>query len=141
MGLASAIDWHAQQFQARTGIVCQCEYSLEEVHLDRDRSTAVFRIFQEALTNVLRHAQATKIDIHMKEEAGEFILGISDNGRGIREEEKSDQMSLGLLGMQERAHLIGGQVEVIGIEGRGTAVTVRVPLADCKSFAVNGGHR
>jgi signal transduction histidine kinase len=129
MGLAAAIDWQAQQFQARTGIVCHCEYSLEEVHLHRDRSTAVFRIFQEALTNVLRHAQATKIGINMKEEAGEFILSIGDNGRGIREDEKSDQMSLGLLGMQERAHLIGGQVYVIGIEGRGTVVTVRVPLA------------
>jgi signal transduction histidine kinase len=130
MGLAAAIDWQAQQFQARTGIVCQCQYSLEEVHLHRDRSTAVFRIFQEALTNVLRHAQATRIDINMKEEAGEFILSISDNGRGIREDEKSNRMSLGLLGMHERGHLIGGQVDVIGMESKGTVVTVRVPLAD-----------
>jgi signal transduction histidine kinase len=129
LGLIEAIDWQAQQFQARTGIVYHGNHSLEEVHLHRDQSTAVFRIFQEALTNVLRHAQATKIDVNMKEEGGEFILSISDNGRGIREDEKSNQMSLGLLGMQERAHLVGGNVDIIGIEGTGTVVTVRIPLS------------
>jgi signal transduction histidine kinase len=79
---------------------------------------------------VLRHAQATKIDINIKEQAGEFILSISDNGRGIREDEKSGRMSLGLLGMQERAHLVGGKVQITGVGGRGTVVTVRVPLSD-----------
>jgi signal transduction histidine kinase len=101
--------------------------------LNRDQSTAVFRIFQEALTNILRHAQATKVDILMDQAADEFVLRISDDGRGITEEDKFAQLSLGLLGMQERAHLIGGQVEISGIHGKGTRITVRVPLSSSVS--------
>ena len=129
LGLAEAIEWQARQFQARTGIICHCECSVENVDLNREQSTAVFRIFQEALTNILRHAQATRVDIAMKEEAGEFVLTVSDNGRGITEDDKSRLQSLGLLGMRERAHLIGGEIDIIGVEAQGTVVTVRVPNA------------
>jgi signal transduction histidine kinase len=97
--------------------------------LSREQSTAVCRIFQEALTNVLRHAQATRVDITAKKEAGEFVLTISDNGRGITEDELSGVPSLGLLGMRERANLIGGKFQIIGAEGKGTVVTLRVPLS------------
>src|SRR2546422_8358630 len=79
-GLTEAIRWHAQQFQARTGIVVHCDFFPEDADLNREQSTAVFRIFQEALTNILRHAQATRVDIMTKEEAEEFFLRISDNG-------------------------------------------------------------
>jgi PAS domain S-box-containing protein len=127
LGLADAIEWQAREFQARTGIICHCECSVENVYLNQEQSTAVFRIFQEALTNILRHAQATRVDIAIKEEAGEFVLTISDNGRGITEDDKSRLQSLGLLGMRERAHLIGGEIDITGIEGQGTVVTVRVP--------------
>ena len=89
----------------------------------------MFRIFQEALTNILRHAQATTVDTTMKAEAGEFVLAIIDNGRGITENEKSGLQSLGLLGMQERAHLIGGKINVTGVEGKGTVITVRIPIS------------
>ena len=97
--------------------------------MNQEQSTAVFRIFQEALTNVLRHAQATRVDLTVVEEAGSFVLTIRDNGRGITEEEKSGQLSIGLLGMRERAHVSGGEIDIAGVEGEGTTVTVRLPIA------------
>jgi signal transduction histidine kinase len=112
---------------SRTGINCQCEYTLENVDLTKEQATALFRILQEALTNILRHAQATRVDIVMKEEAGEFVLTISDNGRGITEDDKSRLQSLGLLGMREGAHLVGAEIDITGFKGQGTVVTVRVP--------------
>jgi PAS domain S-box-containing protein len=129
LGLAEAIEWQAEQFKARTGIHCRCDCSLENLDLSREQSTAVFRIFQEALTNILRHAQATIVDITMKAGDGEFVLTIVDDGRGITEDEKSGSQSLGLLGMQERAHLIGGEISITRTEGKGTMITVRVPLS------------
>jgi len=101
LGLAAAIEWHTQQFQARTGIIVQCDCTPENVDLTRAQSTAVFRIFQEALTNVLRHARATRVDITIKNEAGYFVLVIEDNGKGITEKEKTEAQSLGILGMRE----------------------------------------
>jgi signal transduction histidine kinase len=128
LGLVEAIEWQAQKFQAQTGIICQCDCALENVELGQDQSTAVFRILQEALTNILRHAQATRVDITVRTEDGQFVLTISDNGRGITEEEKSGRQSLGLLGMRERAHLVGGRIDING-KGQGTVVIVRVPLS------------
>jgi PAS domain S-box-containing protein len=129
LGLVEAIEWQAQQFQSRTGIICRCDCSLENFDLSQEQSTAIFRIFQEALTNILRHAQATSVDITVEKEAGEFVLTIIDNGRGIKENEKSGAQSLGLLGMQERAHLIGGKINITGVEGKGTVITIRVPIS------------
>jgi PAS domain S-box-containing protein len=129
LGLAEAIEWQAEQFQARTGITCRCDCSLAEIDLSREQSTAVFRILQEALTNILRHAQATSVDITMKVEDGEFVLKILDNGRGITENERTGVRSLGLLGMRERAHIIGGKININGVEGEGTVITVQVPLS------------
>lgn len=128
LGLDAAIEWQVQQFQDRTGIAVHCEVPWDHVDLNSERSTAVFRIFQEALTNIVRHAGATRVDVTMMEEAGEFVLRIRDNGRGITEDEKSDQLSVGLLGMRERAHSIGGQIDVTGVAGVGTTVTVRLPV-------------
>jgi signal transduction histidine kinase len=97
--------------------------------LTREQSIAAFRIFQEALTNILRHAQATRVHIQIKEDDGAVILTIGDNGRGITDDEKSGQRALGLLGMRERAHLIGGTIEIAGLAGNGTVVTVLIPLS------------
>lgn len=126
LGLGEALEWQAQQFQERTGIICKCDSSLQDVHLSEEQATAVFRIFQEALTNILRHAQATLVRFVMQEDVEEFRLTITDNGRGITNEEKFGQRSLGLLGMRERAYLIGGTVEISGSKGKGTVVTVVV---------------
>jgi PAS domain S-box-containing protein len=133
VGLVAAIKWEAQQFEERTGIVCQVNSLVENVRLTREQSTALFRIFQEALTNILRHAKATRVDVTVAEEQGEFVLTISDNGRGIIDEEKSGEKSLGLLGMRERAHLIGGEVNITGVADQGTMVTVRVPVPDAET--------
>ena len=127
LGLPEALEWQAQQFQTRTGIVCRCDCSLENIEFDSDKSTAIFRIFQEALTNILSHAEATTVDVVARSDDGEFALTIRDNGKGITEDEKSSRLSLGILGMRERAHLIGGKLEISGTNGRGTVLTVRIP--------------
>jgi signal transduction histidine kinase len=135
LGLVVAIKWQAQQFQNRTGIIVDCDCPLDNVDLNQAQSTAVFRIFQEALTNILRHARATRVNIQMNEEDGQLILTINDNGRGVTADEKSRSQSLGLLGMQERAHLIGGNINIIGFDGKGTVVTVRIPISGQKEYS------
>lgn len=127
LGLAAAVEWQAQQFQSRTGIACRFDCSVENLDLDTEQTTTVFRIFQEAITNVLRHAHATRIDVSLDNDETDFIMRVRDNGRGIRDAEKTGQASLGLLGMRERASLIGAKVEIVGIEGKGTSVSLRVP--------------
>ena len=129
LGLVEAIKWQAEQFQAQTGISCRCDCSGEDADLSEEQSIALFRMFQEALTNVLRHAHATQVDVTLKEEAGEFVLMITDNGRGISDSEPSAPQSLGLLGMRERTHLIGGKINISGTGGRGTVITIRVPIS------------
>jgi PAS domain S-box-containing protein len=126
LGLLEAIEWQARQFEARTGIVCQRTGFLDNIIFNEEQATAIFRIFQEALTNILRHAHANRVEVTMAREAGEFVLAISDNGRGITGIEKS---GLGILGMQERARLVGGTIQIHGPEGAGTTISVRVPIA------------
>ncbi len=128
LGLMEAIQWQARQFQDRTGIIVHCDAPQDDVGLNHEQSTAVFRIFQETLTNIIRHAQATRVEVTMADETGAFVLRIRDDGRGITEDEKSGQLSIGLLGMRERAHLIGGEIDITGVQGEGTTVTVRLPM-------------
>ncbi|HEY7095089.1 MAG TPA: response regulator [Terriglobales bacterium] len=130
LGLLEAVEWQAQQFQTRTGILCRYNSSLERAALNRDQSTAVFRIFQEALTNILRHAKAKTVEIVIRELGGEFVLVVQDDGRGMRTDENSAHSSIGILGMQERAHLVGGNVGIAPGHGGGTTVTVRIPICD-----------
>lgn len=127
LGVVAALEWQAQQFATRTGIICQFDSFIDNTDLDWEQSTAIFRIFQAALTNILRHAQATTITVMLEEEEGEFVLEVKDNGKGITEEESSGAQSLGLIGMRERAHLMGGRLEIAGVVGKGTVLTVRVP--------------
>lgn len=129
LGLVAAIEWQAQQFQQRTGIECRFNAGLATIDLNRDQATAIFRVFQEVLTNVIRHAQATRIEITVSEVNKEFVLEVKDNGRGISESERQNMRSLGLLGMHERVQLVGGKIEISGAQGQGTRVVVRVPLA------------
>ena len=129
LGLIAAIQWHVEQLQSRTGIRCECATAVEAADLDPERVNAVFRICQEILTNVLRHAQATRVGVQIRQENGSFVLEVSDNGRGITDEESRGTRTLGLLGMRERALLIGGDVRIRGSKGQGTNVVVRVPVA------------
>jgi signal transduction histidine kinase len=128
LGLPDAIEWQVQQFQARTGIDSHFESTAETVALTTLQSTEVFRILQEALTNILRHAGASRVDVWAGVESGAFVLRVHDNGRGITEEEQSGVRSLGILGMRERASLGGATFDVTGRLGQGTTITVRVPL-------------
>jgi len=129
LGLVEAVEWQGLQFQDRTGIPVKLECSLEKIDLDNGQATGVFRILQEALTNIQRHAQATKVTITMKEQAGQLLLTIEDNGRGMKESEKLGRQTLGLLGMRERAHLAGGEINIESAEGKGTKITVEVPFS------------
>jgi len=128
LGLAAAIEWQAREFQRRTEIECRILSLWEDGTLGPEKSTALFRIFQEILTNVIRHSGASRVEVSMEESDGSLVLKVSDNGRGIKESEVAEAKSLGLLGMRERAVVFGGRVEVVGEEGRGTAVTVRIPF-------------
>ena len=129
LGLTAAIEWQAEEFQHRTGITCEVTSDPRDIILDRDRSTAIFRIFQESLTNVARHAQATRVTASLKEKAGTLELKVRDNGRGITKEQISDPKSFGIIGMRERVYPWEGQVKVKSAPGQGTTVEVRIPLA------------
>jgi len=128
LGLIPAIEWQAHEFQTRTGIQCTLDVCLRAVTLSHAGSTAMFRIFQEILTNVARHAQASVVHITLQEQAGSLVLEVRDNGRGVTDAELSDPRSLGLVGMRERALLLGGETLFSWSPGRGTTVRVRIPL-------------
>lgn len=128
-GLVAAIEWHAQEFEQRTGVSCQVSSDLDEATLSPEQSTALFRIFQEALTNVARHAAAAIVRVRIFREAGELVLSVVDDGRGINKENLSSARSLGVIGMRERATLLGGAVQITGASGGGTRVVARVPVS------------
>ena len=129
LGLVAALEWHAEDFQTRTGIECNFTAKLEDEGLNPELCTALFRIFQETLTNVTRHAQATAVIVTLEEWEGGLLLEVRDNGRGINERQIHWRESLGLLGMRERALACGGEVTITGTRGLGTTVTTRMPLA------------
>jgi signal transduction histidine kinase len=127
LGLVAAIEWQCRDFQRRTGITCRCIVSHEDLKLEPEQATAVFRICQEALTNVARHAHANAVDVHLKEGDGIIHLYVQDNGQGISEEKLSDSKSFGLLGMRERAGLLGGEVAIEAGSAGGTIISLRLP--------------
>jgi signal transduction histidine kinase len=127
MGLVAAVGWQAKEFQKRTGIRTRSTLPPER-KFDFEISTCVFRIFQEILTNVARHSRATRVDIELQLNEERLELDVTDNGIGIPEGELRGRKSLGLLGMQERALLFGGDVIVSGVPGQGTRVAVSIPL-------------
>jgi len=124
-GLLAALEWQAQEFQERYRITCEVAERGQPHLADRAISTAVFRIFQEILTNVARHSGATKVRVQLSASTTGCALIVHDNGRGITEGQKTQ--SLGILGMKERAHLFGGSIEIDGTAGKGTTITVRIP--------------
>ena len=128
LGLIAALEWQANEFQSRTGIPCVVTTTVADTLWDQQFSTGVFRIFQETLTNVIRHAKATRVEVSFTEEGDSLVLTVKDNGRGISEEEIANTRSIGLVGMRERARLIGGELILQGAPRQGTTVTLRVPL-------------
>ena len=128
LGLVATVEWQAEEFEARTGIQCRFAAEPGDLAVTPAVGIALFRICQEALTNIARHATASRVAIGLREEADSLVLTVTDNGRGITEEEIANRNSLGLLGMRERAFLLGGQVSIAGRPGEGTTVSVRIPL-------------
>lgn len=128
LGLIAAMEWQANEFQTRSGIPCLVTTTLEETLWDHDITTVFFRIYQETLTNIIRHAEATRVAVRLDQEEGKLVMTVADNGRGVSEEDLVGSHSLGLLGMRERAALVGGELAIRGAPGHGTTVTLRVPI-------------
>jgi len=125
--LAAAVEWQVQEFEARSGIRCKVRLLTRQV-VASNASTAMFRIFQETLTNVARHAKATRAEVVLQKQRDRLVLLIHDNGRGFDQADPSLSKSLGLLGMRERAAILGGRVSISSAPGKGTTVTAWIPL-------------
>lgn len=128
LGLVEAIEWQLKDFQTHSRIACTMVANVEHVSLSPESGTAIFRVFQEALTNVARHAQANQVEVQLEQQSDYLRLQIRDNGRGIAEHERTGTRSLGLLGMRERIHLLAGEFDITGSPGRGTTLQLRIPL-------------
>jgi len=127
-GLTAAIDWQLKEFSRRSAIPCRIMRLDEIANLSDAQNTVIFRILQEALTNIVRHAGATVVEVSLQAEPDHLTLRVRDNGRGITAAELNAAKAIGLLGMRERAQLVGGDVTITGGAGVGTTVLVRIPL-------------
>jgi signal transduction histidine kinase len=133
LGLVAALDWQLKDFGKRTGIRCKFFPPVGDISHDADLSTALFRIAQEALTNVARHSGASEVSVFLSADKDSVTtLKVRDNGKGIAKKKISSSKSLGILGMNERAQMFGGCVTVMGTPGRGTTVTVELPFDEKK---------
>jgi len=128
LGLRAGIEWQLEEFQARTAVSTELLADENLANVDEQSSLALFRILQEALTNVARHAQATSVTVRLAREDRTLMMEVMDNGRGFAHDERPSPRSLGLLGMRERAATFGGETVVTSQPGRGTTVYVRLPL-------------
>ena len=129
LGLVPAIEWLVQNFTQRTSVACRLEMD-EELELREPFATAVFRILQESLNNVAKHAKATQVDLRVAREGNALVLHVQDNGTGFRVQDPRKPQSLGLVGLRERAHLLRGEVQVVSQPGEGTRIEARIPVPD-----------
>jgi two-component system sensor histidine kinase UhpB len=128
LGIVAAIKWQAREFEKQLGIPCEVSTNKKEVELDSDYATALFRIFQEALTNIGKHAKATKVGVHLARSNRSISLEVTDNGRGIAATDRLKPKSFGIRGMEERANALGGRLNVASAADGGTVVTIKIPL-------------
>jgi len=133
LGLAAALEWQAQEFEQRSGISCRLHASVGHAAIDPLVSTAMFRIFQEALANVARHSRASTVTVTLERRDIDLVLELRDDGVGITNAEATSARSIGLVGMRERAQLVGGRFGITGAAGAGTTVRVQVPLQETGS--------
>jgi len=132
LGLNAAIEWQTEEFEKLTNIKCSLVMPKDDLKLNSNKSTAIFRIFQEALTNIARHSDADKVNISLLTDQSNLNLEITDNGKGISTEQIKDFKSLGIHGMEERAMVFGGQVTFDSFTGKGTKVKVEIPINQTK---------
>ncbi len=129
LGLVAAIQWQLEEFQKRSGIQCQLRTEVDDIPLDADTATALFRVCQESLTNIGRHARATEVTVTLQVQPDYLVLWVQDNGQGFNPTEVKQKHTLGLVGMRERIFAVAGQFDVQSQLGRGTAVLAQVPMA------------
>ena len=127
LGFRTAVEWHVKEFQEHTGIESQLNWSSKQIPLDRSQCVTVFRVLQEALINVYRHAWAKGVTIDLESKEGQLILVVTDDGNGMEKDNINHPNSLGIQGMRERADLLGGQLNIDSTEGKGTKVVLTVP--------------
>lgn len=132
LGLEAAVEWQAQEFERRTGVRCEAVAGGRLPRLERDVATALFRILQESLTNVARHAAASRVRVELRQEGGRVVLEVTDDGRGAAQTPPPGHRSLGVLGMKERARRLGGTLTLTGAAGKGTVVQASIPLPAAK---------
>jgi len=128
LGLIPALDWHSQEFGRRANIEVEFRSSLNELKTSELIATGLFRMYQESLTNVARHAEAMHVVSVLEVKNGEIILSITDDGKGFDMHNSGERKTLGLLGMKERATMIGGKLEIRSSPGKGTTIIITVPL-------------
>lgn len=128
LGLVAAVEWYVQDFATRAGLAHELHVGVDELTLDGDRAASVFRILQEALTNVARHAEATRVAVSLATSDEALTLTVEDDGTGISEQALKNGASLGLLGMRERAHSLRGQIVLRRLGRSGTVLALTIPL-------------
>jgi len=128
LGLIAAMEWQLNEFQRRSGLKCHWHCRFQDVVLSKDAATGLFRVFQESLTNIGRHAQATEVNVTVKSHDHQLLLQIEDNGVGILPQQLRNRGSFGLVGMRERVELLGGTLDIQGQAGHGTTIQVSIPL-------------
>ncbi|MCK4950422.1 MAG: CHASE domain-containing protein, partial [Gammaproteobacteria bacterium] len=128
LGLVAAINWYCEQFQTRTGVTCELNMSLDNISVDTERSTAIFRILQETLTNVTRHAHATRVTASMGIDDHTIYMRITDNGIGISDDSLNANDAFGLIGMRERALALAGSIVIERNNDSGTTVNLLLPI-------------
>lgn len=141
LGLVAALQWQTESFGRRFGLRCDFASDVDSVDLDAGRATAIFRMFQEMLSNVARHAQASRVTVRVEQVEASLVLTVRDNGKGGALEVAEVPSAYGLLGMRERAMLLGGQLDIVSAQKRGTTVTVSIPLRDRRAGSRSAEER
>jgi two-component system sensor histidine kinase UhpB len=124
----ASLEWQARAFEQRMGILCTFRASSEEIAVDGDQAIALFRVCQEALNNIAKHAGASRVDIRLDAYGDSLLLEIADDGKGIAGDDIGKRSCFGLLSMKERAHSLGGTIDIASPSGRGTTISVTAPL-------------
>ena len=138
-GLVAALEWQSKEFEKQSGISCAFSSSEKEIDLSLDHATALFRIFQEALTNIAKHARATKVTVRLLRSKQHVTLTIADNGVGIAQADRSKPQSFGLRGMNERARALGGTMALSHAPDGGTLVTIKIKLTSPRPTIMESG--
>ncbi len=129
-GIVAAVQWQAKEFSDRTGIACRVSCVNEEIPLDSDLSVAIFRVFQETLTNISKHAHASRVQVKLVELDKLILLEVIDNGCGITNGDMEKQNSFGIIGMRERCQQLKGNFHITGDSEKGTKVTILIPTGN-----------